>query len=53
MINIKNFDSNLLRIDKSSYKNINIYYTRYITIEKIADYENVYSLESLYLIINT
>ena len=53
MINIKNFDSNLLRIDKSSYKNINIYYTRYITIKKIADYENVYSLESLYLIINT
>ena len=26
MINIKNFDSNLLKIDKKSYKNIDIYY---------------------------
>ena len=40
-------------ISKSSYKNINIYYTRYITIKKIADYENIYSLNPLYLIINT
>ena len=26
MINIKNFDSNLLKIDKESYKNVDIYY---------------------------
>ena len=26
MINIKNFDSNLLKADKKSYKNIDIYY---------------------------
>ena len=26
MINIKNFDPNLLEIDKKSYKNIDIYY---------------------------
>ena len=26
MINIKEFDSNLLKIDKKSYKNIGIYY---------------------------
>ena len=25
MINIKNFDSNLIKIDKKSYKNIDIY----------------------------
>ena len=25
MINIKNFDSNLLKMDKKSYKNIDIY----------------------------
>ena len=25
MINIKNFDSNLLKMDKNSYKNIDIY----------------------------
>ena len=31
MINIKNFDPNLLEIDKKSYKNIDIYYIGYIT----------------------
>ena len=37
-INIENFDSNLLKIDKESYKNIGIYQIGYITIKKI-DYE--------------
>ena len=32
MINIKNFDSNVLKIYKKSYKNIAIYYIGYITI---------------------
>ena len=31
MINIKDFDSNLLKIDKKSFKNIVIYYIGYIT----------------------
>ena len=31
MVNIKDFDSNLLKIDKKSFKNIAIYYTGYIT----------------------
>ena len=31
MINIKNFDSNLLEIDKKSFKNIAIYDIVYIT----------------------
>ena len=35
MINIKNFDSNLLKIDKKSYKNIAIYYIGYMTIKKL------------------
>ena len=30
MIHIKNFDSNLLKIDKKSFKNIAIYYIYYI-----------------------
>ena len=34
MINIKYFVSNLLKIDKKSYKNIDIYYIGYITIKK-------------------
>ena len=32
MINIKNYDSNLLKIDKKSYKDIGIYNIGYITI---------------------
>ena len=50
MINIENFDSKLLKIDKKSYKNMGIY-IRYITIKKINDYENIYSVNPLYLII--
>ena len=33
-INIKNFNSNILKIDKKSYKDIDIYYIEYITIKK-------------------
>ena len=42
MINIKDFDSSLLKIDKKIYKNIGIYNIGYITIKKIDDYENIY-----------
>ena len=52
MINIRKFDSNLLKIDKKSYKDIGIYNIGYITIKKINDYENIYSLNPLYLIID-
>ena len=31
MINIKNFNPNLLKVDKTSYKNIDIYYIGCIT----------------------
>ena len=51
MINIKNFHSNLLKIDKESYKDIDIYYTGYITIKKFGDCENIQSAYPLYLII--
>ena len=51
MINIKEFDSNQLKIDKKSYKNIGIYYIGYITIKGISDYENINSVNPLYLII--
>ena len=37
MINIKNFDSNLLKIDKKSYKNIDIYYIDDITMKDTGD----------------
>ena len=51
MVDIKKFDWNLLKIDKKSYKGIGIYNSGYITIKKIDDYENIYSLNSLYLTI--
>ena len=51
MINIKNFDSNSLKIEKKSYKNIDIYYIGYVTIKNIGDYENIHSVSPLYLII--
>ena len=35
MINIKNLDSSLLKIDKKSYKNIGIYYIGYIIIKEL------------------
>ena len=40
MINIKNFDPGLIKIDKKSYKYIDIYYIGYVTIKSISDYEN-------------
>ena len=47
MINITDFDSSLIKIDK----NIGIYHTGYITIKKTDNYENIYSVNPLYLII--
>ena len=41
----------MLKIDKASYKDIGIYNIGYITIKKIDDYENIYSVNPLYLII--
>ena len=52
MINLKHFESNLLKIDRKSYKNIGIYNIGYITIKKIDDYENIYSVNPLYLLLN-
>ena len=52
MIDIKTFDSDLLKIDKKSYKDIGIYNIGYITIKKIDDYENIHSVNPLYLTIS-
>ena len=51
IINIEKFDSSILKIDRKSYKYIDIYYTGYITIKNICDYENIYSVNPLYLMI--
>ena len=34
IIDLNNFDARFLKIDKKSYKNIDIYYIRYIAIKK-------------------
>ena len=51
MINIEDSYSNLPKINKRSHKNTDIYISGYITIKKIGDYENIYSVNPLYLII--
>ena len=50
MINIKVFDPNLLKLDKKSDKNINIYYIGYITV-KDSYHKQINSVNHLYLII--
>ena len=52
MINLKDFESGLLKIDKKHYKGINIYYIGYMTIKKIDDYESIYSVNPLHLQVN-
>ena len=39
IIDLKDFEPNLLKIDKMRHKGINIYYIGYITIKKTDDYE--------------
>ena len=52
MINLKKFEPNLFKIDRKSCKNIDIYNIDYITIKKIDDCENIYSVNPLYLLVN-
>ena len=49
IIDLENFKSNLLKIDKKSYKNIGIYNIGYIIEKKIDDCENINSVNPLYL----
>ena len=50
-IDLKDFDAKLLKIDKKNYNEIDIYYIGYVTIKKIGDYNNINSVNPLYLII--
>ena len=51
-IDLKDFDAKLLKIDKKDYNEIDIYYIGYVTIKKIGDYNNINSVNPLYLMIN-
>ena len=53
MIKLDDFDSGLLKIDKKSYEDIDIYYIGYIAIKKIDDHENVHSVNPVHLIIHS
>ena len=52
IIDLENFDSSLLKLDKKSYKDIGIYNIGYIAIKNIGDCKNIYSVNPLYLCIN-
>ena len=49
VIDLENFHSSLLKLDKKSYKDIGIYNIGYIIIKKIGDCKNIYSVNPLYL----
>ena len=51
-INSKDFDARLLKVDKKYYKEIDIYYIGYVTVKKIANCNNMNSVNPLYLKIN-
>ena len=42
----------MLKIERKSYKNIGIYNIGYIIIKKIDDFENIYSVNLLYLLVD-
>ena len=42
-----------MKVDKKNYKNIDIYYVGYIRIKKIDDFENIHSVNLLYLIFHS
>ena len=51
-INLRYFDARLLKIDKKDYNEIDIYYIGYVTVKKIANCNNINSVNPLYLMIN-
>ena len=51
-INLKDFDASLLKVDKKDYKEIDIYYIGYVTVKKIANCNNINSVNPLYLMID-
>ena len=51
-IDLKDFDARLLKVGKKDYKEIDIYYIGYVTVKKIANCNNINSVNPLYLMIN-
>ena len=59
IIDIRKFESSLLKIDKKSHRDFDIYYIGYNTIIKLSncncdcDYDNIHSVNPLHLIIHS
>ena len=53
MIDIRKFKSNLIKIDKKSHRDFDIYYIGYSMIKKFNTYENIHSVNPLYLVIHS
>ena len=51
-INLNDFDASMLKVDKKSYKDIDIYYIGYVTFKEIANCNNINSVNPLYLMID-
>ena len=51
-INLKDFDARLLKVGKKYYNEIDSYYIGYVTVKKIANCNNINSVNPLYLMIN-
>ena len=49
MVNIKNFHSNFLKINKKSHEDIDIYYICYITIKKFSDCMKIITAKILFI----
>ena len=52
IIDLENFDVSLLKIDKKSFKGIDIYYIEHIRKKNIDDCQNIHSVNPLYLCID-
>ena len=52
LINLKDFDASLLKVDKNDHKEIDIYYINYETVKEISNCKNINSVNPLYLMVN-
>ena len=51
-IDLEDFDASLLKVDKRNYKEIDVYDIGYVTFKEIVNYNNINSVNPLYLMID-
>ena len=51
-INLKDIDAKMLKINKKNYKKVDVCYIGYVTVKKITKYNNINSVNPLYLMID-